>query len=168
MWKRRPAGSIVLAAVMLKLGAYGFLRLSLPIAPDASQRFGWLIIALSLVAIVYIGVVALMQKDMKKLIAYSSVAHMGFVTLGIFLFDERGMVGGVAQMVSHGFVSGALFLCVGMIYDRNAHTADRRFRRRGEHDAALCGVFAVVFDGERGLAGDERFCGRIFGDFVGG
>ena len=111
-------GSIVLAAVMLKLGAYGFLRLSLPIAPDASQRFGWLIIALSLVAIVYIGVVALMQKDMKKLIAYSSVAHMGFVTLGIFLFDERGMVGGVAQMVSHGFVSGALFLCVGMIYDR--------------------------------------------------
>ena len=141
-------GSIVLAAVMLKLGAYGFLRLSLPIAPDASQRFGWLIIALSLVAIVYIGVVALMQKDMKKLIAYSSVAHMGFVTLGIFLFDERGMVGGVAQMVSHGFVSGALFLCVGMIYDRMRTRQIDDFGGVANTMPRFAAFFAFVFDGE--------------------
>lgn len=111
-------GSIVLAAVMLKLGAYGFLRFSLPITPDASQEYAWLIIALSLIAIIYIGLVALVQEDMKKLIAYSSIAHMGFVTLGFFLFDKLALKGGVAQMVSHGFVSGAMFFGVGVVYDR--------------------------------------------------
>ena len=111
-------GSVVLAAIMLKLGAYGFLRFSLPIAPDASRELAWLMIALSLIAVVYIGFVALVQADMKKLIAYSSISHMGFVTLGIFLFNELGMQGAVLQMISHGFVSGALFLCVGVLYDR--------------------------------------------------
>jgi NADH-quinone oxidoreductase subunit M len=111
-------GSVVLAAIMLKLGGYGFLRLSLPIAPDASQHLAWFIITLSLIAIVYIGLVALVQTDMKKLIAYSSVSHMGFVTLGTFIFNAQGMEGAVIQMISHGFVSGALFLCIGVLYDR--------------------------------------------------
>jgi NADH-quinone oxidoreductase subunit M len=111
-------GSVVLAAIMLKLGAYGFIRLSLPIVPDASHTLAWLVIALSLVAVVYIGLVALVQEDMKKLIAYSSISHMGFVTLGIFIFNAHGLEGAVLQMISHGFVSGALFLCVGVLYDR--------------------------------------------------
>ncbi len=111
-------GSVVLAAIMLKMGAYGFLRFSLPILPDASHKLAWIMIALSLIAIVYIGLVALVQQDMKKLIAYSSIAHMGFVTLGFFVFNAQGVEGGIAQMVSHGFVSGALFLCVGVLYDR--------------------------------------------------
>jgi NADH-quinone oxidoreductase subunit M len=111
-------GSVVLAAIMLKLGAYGFLRFSLPIAPDASQELAWLMIALSLIAVVYIGLVALVQTDMKKLVAYSSIAHMGFVTLGFFIFDQLGMQGGIMQMISHGFVSGAMFLCIGVLYDR--------------------------------------------------
>jgi NADH-quinone oxidoreductase subunit M len=122
-------GSVVLAAIMLKLGAYGFLRFSLPIAPDASHEWAWFMVALSLVAVVYIGFVALMQTDMKKLVAYSSIAHMGFVTLGFFLFDARGsgnelaVSGGIVQMVSHGFVSGAMFLCIGVLYDR-VHSRD--------------------------------------------
>jgi NADH-quinone oxidoreductase subunit M len=111
-------GSVVLAAVMLKLGAYGFIRLSLPILPDASHVAAPVVIGLSLIAVAYIGLVALVQTDMKKLIAYSSISHMGFVTLGIFLFNEHAMEGAVIQMVSHGFVSGALFLCVGVLYDR--------------------------------------------------
>ena len=111
-------GSVVLAAIMLKMGAYGFLRFSLPILPDASHKLAGLMIALSLIAIVYIGLVALVQQDMKKLIAYSSIAHMGFVTLGFFVFNAQGVEGGIIQMVSHGFVSGALFLCVGVLYDR--------------------------------------------------
>ena len=111
-------GSIVLAAVMLKLGGYGFLRLSLPIVPEASLEFAWLIIALSLIAIIYIGLVALVQQDMKKLVAYSSVAHMGFVTLGTFVFDDLGMTGAIYQMISHGFISGAMFFCIGVLYDR--------------------------------------------------
>ncbi len=111
-------GSVVLAAIMLKLGAYGFLRFSLPIAPDASREWDWLIIALSLIAVIYIGLVALVQQDMKKLVAYSSVAHMGFVTLGFFIFSELGVSGGLVQMISHGFVSGAMFLCIGVLYDR--------------------------------------------------
>jgi len=111
-------GSVVLAAIMLKLGAYGFLRFSLPIVPDASREWAWFIIALSLVAIIYIGLVALVQSDMKKLVAYSSVAHMGFVTLGFFVFSDLGVSGGLVQMISHGFVSGAMFLCIGVLYDR--------------------------------------------------
>jgi len=111
-------GSVVLAAIMLKLGAYGFLRFSLPIAPDASQYLGPFIIFLSLVAVIYVGTVALVQKDMKKLVAYSSVAHMGFVTLGFFLFSPLGVEGGIVQMISHGFVSGAMFLSIGVLYDR--------------------------------------------------
>lgn len=111
-------GSVVLAAIMLKLGAYAFLRLSLPIAPDASHELAWLMITLSLVAVIYIGLVALVQTDMKKLVAYSSIAHMGFVTLGFFMFNETGMQGAVVQMVSHGFVAGAMFLCIGVLYDR--------------------------------------------------
>jgi len=111
-------GSVVLAAIMLKLGAYGFLRFSLPIAPDASREWAWFIIALSLIAVVYIGLVALVQQDMKKLVAYSSIAHMGFVTLGFFIFSELGVSGGIAQMISHGFISGAMFLCIGVLYDR--------------------------------------------------
>ena len=123
-------GSVVLAAIMLKIGGYGFIRFSLPIAPDASAQLDWLVIALSLIAIVYIGFVALVQKDMKKLIAYSSIAHMGFVTLGLFIAFSifrssgattgaaLGVAGSMVQMISHGFISGALFLCVGVLYDR--------------------------------------------------
>lgn len=111
-------GSVVLAAIMLKLGAYGFLRFSLPIAPDASHSLAGLMIALSLIAVIYIGLVAIVQDDMKKLVAYSSVAHMGFVTLGFFVFNTAGMEGAIVQMVSHGFVSGAMFLCIGVLYDR--------------------------------------------------
>ena len=111
-------GSVVLAAIALKLGAYGFLRFSLPIAPDASHELSWLVVALSLIAIVYIGFVALVQEDMKKLVAYSSIAHMGFVTLGFFMFSPIGMEGALVQMVSHGFVAGAMFFCIGVMYDR--------------------------------------------------
>ena len=111
-------GSVVLAAIMLKLGAYGFLRFSLPIAPDASQYLAPVIITLSLVAVIYIGLVALVQADMKKLVAYSSIAHMGFVTLGFFIFSPLGIEGAIVQMISHGFVSGAMFLSIGVLYDR--------------------------------------------------
>jgi len=111
-------GSVVLAAIMLKLGAYGFLRFSLPITPDASHKYAWFIVALSLIAVLYIGLVALVQQDMKKLVAYSSIAHMGFCTLGFFIFNELGVSGGIVQMISHGFISGAMFLCIGVLYDR--------------------------------------------------
>jgi NADH-quinone oxidoreductase subunit M len=123
-------GSVVLAAIMLKVGGYGFIRFSLPITPDASQEYAWLVIALSLIAIIYIGYVALVQEDMKKLIAYSSIAHMGFVTLGVFIAlalvrdahnpmgARLGIQGAMVQMISHGFVSGAMFSCIGVMYDR--------------------------------------------------
>jgi NADH-quinone oxidoreductase subunit M len=111
-------GSAVLAAIMLKLGAYGFLRFSLPIAPDASHEWAGLMIGLSLAAVIYVGFVTLVQKDMKKLVAYSSVAHMGFVTLGFFIFNDLGVAGGIVQMISHGFVSAAMFLGIGVLYDR--------------------------------------------------
>ena len=111
-------GSAVLAAIMLKLGAYGFLRFSLPIAPDASREWAWLMVALSLIAVVYVGLVAMVQRDMKKLVAYSSVAHMGFVTLGFFVFSDLGVSGGLVQMIAHGFVSAGMFLIIGVLYDR--------------------------------------------------
>ncbi len=111
-------GSVILAAITLKIGAYGFVRFILPIVPDASRYLSGFVITLSLIAVVYISFVALVQADMKKLIAYSSISHMGFVTLGFFLFSELGMQGGLVQMISHGFVSAALFLCVGVMYDR--------------------------------------------------
>jgi NADH-quinone oxidoreductase subunit M len=111
-------GSVVLAAITLKVGAYGFIRFILPILPDASRYLAPFVITLSLIAVVYIGFVALVQADMKKLIAYSSISHMGFVTLGFFLFSPLGVEGALAQMISHGFVSAALFLCVGVMYDR--------------------------------------------------
>ena len=111
-------GSVVLAAIMLKVGAYGFVRFSMPIAPDASHSLSGMMIALSLIAVVYIGLVALTQADMKKLVAYSSISHMGFVTLGFFIFNAYGMEGALIQMISHGFVAGALFLCIGVMYDR--------------------------------------------------
>src|SRR5688572_12739285 len=111
-------GSVVLAAILLKLGAYGFVRFTLPILPDASRELAWLMIALSLIAVAYIGLVALVQTDMKKLIAYSSISHMGFVTLGFFIFNAYGVKGALVQSISHGFVSAALFFCVGVLYDR--------------------------------------------------
>jgi len=111
-------GSVVLAAILLKLGAYGFVRFTLPILPDASRELAWLMIALSLIAVAYIGLVALVQTDMKRLIAYSSISHMGFVTLGFFIFNAYGVEGALVQSISHGFVSAALFFCVGVLYDR--------------------------------------------------
>jgi NADH-quinone oxidoreductase subunit M len=154
-------GSVVLAAIMLKLGAYGFIRLSLPIVPDASHLLSGFVIALSLIAVVYIGLVALVQEDMKKLIAYSSISHMGFVTLGIFIFNAHGMEGAIIQMISHGFVSGALFLCVGVLYDR-MHS--RRIADYGGV-ANTMPVFAALFMlfamANSGLPGTSGFVGEF-------
>ena len=154
-------GSVVLAAIMLKLGGYGFLRFSLPITPDASHDLSWLMIALSLTAVIYIGLVALVQADMKKLVAYSSIAHMGFVTLGFFMFGDMAVQGGVMQMISHGFVSGAMFLCIGVLYDRmhSREIADYggvintmpRF-------AALCVLFSLA---NAGLPATSGFIGEF-------
>jgi NADH-quinone oxidoreductase subunit M len=166
-------GSVILAAIMLKIGGYGFLRFSLPITPDASHSLMWLIVFMSLVAVVYIGFVALVQQDMKKLIAYSSIAHMGFVTLGIFLvfalMDNNGsingaalgMEGGIIQMVSHGFISGALFLCVGVLYDR-MHS-----RQIGDYGGVVntmpvFAAFMVFFAmANAGLPGTSGFVGEF-------
>ena len=154
-------GSVVLAAIMLKLGAYGFLRFSLPIAPDASRELDGFIITLSLVAVIYIGFVALVQEDMKKLVAYSSIAHMGFVTLGFFMFNMLGMQGAIIQMISHGFVSGAMFLSIGVLYDR-MHT--RRIADYGgvlnkmPHFGALFIFFAMA---NCGLPATSGFVGEF-------
>ncbi len=153
-------GSVVLAAIMLKLGAYGFLRFSLPITPDASQAWAGLIIGLSLVAVLYIGVVALVQGDMKKLVAYSSIAHMGFVTLGFFLFDPLAMAGGIVQMVSHGFVSGAMFLCIGVLYDR-VHSREIASYGGVVNTMPKFAAFAVLFAmANCGLPGTAGFVGE--------
>ena len=166
-------GSVVLAAIMLKMGGYGFLRLSLPIAPDASKELDWLIIALSLVAVVYIGFVAIAQRDMKKLIAYSSIAHMGFVTLGAFVgFQivahtgrttgiELGLDGALVQMLSHGLVSGALFLCVGVMYDR-VHSREISAYGGVVNTMPIFASFMVLFAmANSGLPGTSGFVGEF-------
>jgi NADH-quinone oxidoreductase subunit M len=153
-------GSVVLAAIMLKLGAYGFLRFSMPIAPDASREWAWLIVALSLIAVLYIGLVALVQQDMKKLVAYSSIAHMGFVTLGFFLFDELTLAGGIVQMISHGFVSGAMFLCIGVLYDR-VHSRQISSYGGVVNTMPKFAAFAVLFAmANAGLPGTAGFVGE--------
>jgi NADH-quinone oxidoreductase subunit M len=154
-------GSVVLAAIMLKLGAYGFIRFSLPIAPDASHFLAPVVITLSLIAVIYIGFVALVQEDMKKLVAYSSIAHMGFVTLGFFIFSTLGMEGAIVQMISHGFVSGAMFLCIGVLYDR-MHS-----RRIADYGGVVnvmpkFAAFAMLFAmANCGLPGTSGFVGEF-------
>jgi NADH-quinone oxidoreductase subunit M len=153
-------GSVVLAAIMLKLGAYGFLRFSMPIAPDASREYAWFIIALSLIAVLYIGLVALVQQDMKKLVAYSSIAHMGFVTLGFFIFNELGVQGAIVQMISHGFVSGAMFLCIGVLYDR-VHSREIATYGGVVNTMPKFTAFAVLFAmANCGLPGTAGFVGE--------
>jgi NADH-quinone oxidoreductase subunit M len=162
-------GSVILAAIMLKMGGYGFIRMSLPMLPDGSEYFAGLMIALSLIAIVYIGLVAIMQKDMKKLIAYSSIAHMGFVTLGFFLLwsigagtgAELGMTGGMVQMVSHGLVSGAMFLCVGVLYDR-LHSRQISDYGGVANTMPAFAAFMVLFSlANVGLPGTSGFVGEF-------
>jgi NADH-quinone oxidoreductase subunit M len=155
-------GSVVLAAVMLKLGGYGFLRLSLPIVPDAARELAPLVIALSLIAIVYIGFVALIQRDMKKLIAYSSISHMGFVTLGIFIFNAEGMQGAIIQMVSHGFISAALFLCVGVLYDRIHSRQIADYGGVVNSMPKFAALFLVFAMANAGLPGTSGFVGEFF------
>ncbi len=167
------AGSVILAAIALKIGGYGFLRFNLPIVPDASHEFAWVVIALSLIAVIYVGLVALVQEDMKKPIAYSSIAHMGFVTLGIFIAftlvrdfgntdaARLGLQGAMVQMISHGFVSGAMFTCIGVLYDR-MHT-----RRIADYGGVVnvmpwFATFAILFYmANAGLPGTSGFVGEF-------
>lgn len=155
------AGSVILAGVLLKMGGYGFLRFCLPIFPNASLYFSPYVIALSLMAIVYTSLVALVQTDMKKLIAYSSIAHMGFVTLGLFSFSSQGLSGAVVQMISHGFISAALFLCIGVLYDR-FHTREIEFYGGLYKIMPRFGVLFLLFTmGSAGLPGTSGFVGEI-------
>lgn len=166
-------GSVILAAIMLKLGAYGFLRFSLPITPDASHELDWLMISLSLIAVVYIGFVALVQQDMKKLIAYSSISHMGFVTLGFFISFQilensgnldgaaLGMTGGIVQMISHGFISGAMFLCVGVMYDRLHSRQIRDYGGVVNHMPKFAAFMVFFAMANAGLPGTSGFVGEF-------
>ena len=154
-------GSVILAAIMLKMGGYGFIRFSMPITPDASHELAWFMITLSLIAVVYIAFVALVQKDMKKLIAYSSISHMGFVTLGFFIFNAQGVEGAMMQMISHGFISGALFLCVGVLYDR-MHSRMISDYRGIATPMPVFAAFAVLFAmANTGLPGTSGFVGEF-------
>ena len=157
-------GSVVLAAIMLKLGAYGFLRFSLPIAPDASHFLAPVVITLSLIAVIYIGLVALVQTDMKKLVAYSSIAHMGFVTLGFFIFSQLGVEGAIIQMISHGFVSGAMFLSIGVLYDRVHSRQIADYGGVVNTMPKFAAFVDVVRDGELRLAGHVGIRRRVHGD----
>lgn len=153
-------GSAVLAAIMLKLGCYGFLRFMLPIVPDASHTYAPVVITLSLIGVIYIGLVAMVQQDMKKLVAYSSIAHMGFVTLGFFIFNEMGMVGGLVQMIAHGFVSGAMFLSIGVLYDR-MHSRDIASYGGVVNTMPKFAAFALLFSmANCGLPGTAGFVGE--------
>jgi NADH-quinone oxidoreductase subunit M len=155
------AGSVILAGILLKLGAYGFLRFSLPMLPDASDYFADFVFALSVIAVIYTSLVALVQEDMKKLIAYSSVAHMGFVTMGIFSFTQQGLDGAMFQMISHGVVSGALFLCVGVVYDQ-LHTREIKQYGGVVHVMPYFAAFFMVFTmASAGLPATSGFVGEI-------
>ncbi|MGQ0596492.1 NADH-quinone oxidoreductase subunit M [Aquabacterium sp.] len=153
-------GSVVLAAIMLKLGCYGFLRFMLPIVPDASHEFAPVVITLSLIGVIYIGLVAMVQQDMKKLVAYSSIAHMGFVTLGFFIFNELGIAGGIVQMIAHGFVSGAMFLSIGVLYDR-VHSREISSYGGVVNTMPKFAAFALLFSmANCGLPGTAGFVGE--------
>jgi NADH-quinone oxidoreductase subunit M len=154
-------GSVVLAAILLKMGGYGFLRFSLPIVPDASQYLAGMMITLSLIAIVYIGLVALIQADMKKLIAYSSVAHMGFVTLGFFLFNAYGLEGAMVQMISHGFISAAMFLCIGVMYDRLHSRQIADYGGLAKRMPVFAAFFMLFAMANTGLPGTSGFVGEF-------
>ena len=154
-------GSVILAAITLKIGGYGFLRFNLPITPDASHFFDTFMITLSLIAVVYIGLVALVQQDMKKLIAYSSISHMGFVTLGFFIFNSDGMLGGLIQMVSHGFISAAMFLCVGVLYDRMHSRMIADYGGVANRMPVFAAFFVFFAMANSGLPGTSGFVGEF-------